>query len=244
MKKFSWRRRRRPRSDAYSNPLAATRPELIFSPHAWLKWQLMCHSGDTEVAGFGLSNPHHPLYLDDILVVRQRASNVTVSIDDDAVADLFDDMTDRGIPPNRFARIWLHTHPNESVIPSSVDEATFIRCFGHCDWAVMSILGRTGRTYARLRFDSGPGMQQEIPSRVDWSAWPALMPELPLRLDEWQEEYDTHIQKVEFRFEPFGNIWFDSGPMTANHFNLPPVSDFTTNELDFNLPGVKHDVFE
>jgi hypothetical protein len=117
------------------------------------------------------------------------------------VADLFDAMADRGIPPSRFGRVWLHTHPGASVSPSGVDEQTFIRCFGGCDWAVMGILGRTGRTYARLRFNAGPGTAIVIPSRVDWAGWPALVPELPQRLDDWQREYDAFVEVVEFRID-------------------------------------------
>ena len=43
-------------------------------------------------------------------------------------------MVDAGVPPGRFARVWLHTHPGASVEPSHVDEETFGRGFGGCDW--------------------------------------------------------------------------------------------------------------
>ena len=77
---------------------------LVFAPLAWLKFQYLCHAGPTEVAGFGLSHPDDPLYLEDVLVVRQRCTAVTVALDDAAVADLLDAMTDAGIRPDRFAR--------------------------------------------------------------------------------------------------------------------------------------------
>lgn len=182
-------------------PLRATPPEragagpLVYSPLAWLKLQFLCHTGPTEVAGFGLSRPDDPLYLEDILVVRQRCTTVTVALDDAAVADLFDAMADAGMAPSRFARVWVHTHPGVSVTPSSTDEATFARAFGGCDWAVMAILGRTGRTSARLRFNIGPGGTIEIATAVDWSAWPAVLPGRPLpeRMAEWQHEYDALV---------------------------------------------------
>jgi hypothetical protein len=186
---------------------------LIFSPAAWLKWQFLCHAGPTEVAGFGLSSPHNPLYLDDILLIQQRATSVTVAFDDHAVADLFDLMADRGISPSRFGRVWLHTHPGASVSPSGVDEQTFVRCFGGCDWALMGILGRTGRTYARLRFNAGPGTSLVISTRVDWASWPALVPELPQRLDDWQCEYDAFVEVVEFRIDN----WFGTAPSNKCH---------------------------
>lgn len=89
-----------------------------------------------------------------------------------------------------------------------MDEQTFIRCFGGCDWALMGILGRTGRTYARLRFNAGPGTSLVIPTRVDWASWPALVPELPQLLDDWQREYDAFVEVVEFRIDN----WFGSTP--------------------------------
>ena len=130
---------------------------LRFTPLAWLKWQFLCHAGPTEVAGFGLSAADDLLLVEDVLVCRQRATSVTVAFNDHAVADMFDTMVDVGIRPERFARIWLHTHPGASVEPSHTDEMTFRRVFGNCDWAVMAILGRTGRTSSRLRFSAGPG---------------------------------------------------------------------------------------
>lgn len=172
-----------------------TRP-LVFAPLAWLKFQFLCHAGPTEVAALGLSHPEDPLYLDDVLVVRQRATLATVALDDGAVADLFDDMADAGIPPRRFARIWLHTHPGSSVVPSDTDEQTFDRVFGSCDWAIMAILGRTGRTSARLRFPAGPGAALEIPTAVDWFRWPETTAEVDLaaHIARWQLEFDTLVE--------------------------------------------------
>jgi hypothetical protein len=121
-----------------------------------------------------------------------------VAFDDVAVADLFDAMADAGVPPSRFARVWLHTHPGASVVPSGTDEVTFARAFGKCDWAVMAILGRTGKTSARLRFSAGPGGSMDLPTIVDWAAWPAfaLDPERPLsdRIAGWRREYEALVE--------------------------------------------------
>src|SRR5438046_3504523 len=171
---------------------------LVFAPLAWLKFQYLCHAGPTEVAGFGLSHPDDPLYLEDVLVVRQRCTMATVAFDDIAVADLFDAMADAGIPPARFARIWLHTHPGASVDPSGTDEETFARVFGGCDWAIMAILGRTGRTSARLQLSAGPGAAIELRTAVDWAAWPDEVADREQmrseRFVEWQHEYATLVE--------------------------------------------------
>lgn len=173
--------------------------KLRCAPQAWLKWQFLAHAGPTEVAGFGLSAPHDLLYLEDILVIGQRASAVTVAFDDVAVADLFDRMTDQKIPPHRFARAWLHTHPGTSAKPSGVDEATFRRAFGACDFSIMAILSRSSATYARLQFSAGPGGSFEIPVAVDWQAWPSISM-LDSQLKRWREEYEQYVKPVPFGF--------------------------------------------
>jgi len=205
-------------------PRDPDRPRLTFEPRAWLKWLFLAHAGPTEVAAFGLSAEGDPLRVEDLLVVKQSASAATVAFDDAAVAELFDGMTDAGVPPHRFARIWLHTHPGASVTPSSVDEETFLRVFGRCDWAVMGILGKTGLVSARLRFAAGPGGALEIPAELDWSLWPdyATSRHLSDDTDLWLTEYAQLVEHVrpradalaradsfpegpEWHFDPFAN---------------------------------------
>ena len=48
------------------------------------------------------------------------------------------------------------------------DEETFARVFGRSDWAVMFILARGGQSYARLRFNVGPGGSLMLPVEVDY----------------------------------------------------------------------------
>ncbi|HQR44307.1 MAG TPA: hypothetical protein PLX97_16540 [Gemmatales bacterium] len=151
------------------------------------------------MAGLGLSAEHDPLYLQDILVINQKATVSTVAFDDEAIADLFDTMTDQQIPPNRFSRIWLHSHPGASARPSSVDELTFRRVFGGCDWSVMAIISRTANTYARIQFSAGPGGSWEIPVVVDWQAWPSVS-SLDSHLAQWRQEYEQHVKQVTFDF--------------------------------------------
>lgn len=118
--------------------------KLYFSPLAWLKLQWFCHRGDTEIGGFGISAAGNPLYIEEFVTVRQRATPISVHFDDGSVADYFDGCVDRGIAPCRCGRIWIHTHPCASPEPSTMDERTFALRFGTCDWSVMFILGRTG----------------------------------------------------------------------------------------------------
>ena len=170
---------------------------LTFSPLAWLKLQFFCHLGDTEIGGFGISAEHDPLYIQDFVTVRQQVTPVTVRFDDAAVADWFDRCVDQGLTPSAFARVWLHTHPGEAVTPCSTDEETFDCVFGRCDWALMFILSRTGRTYARLSFSAGPRGFLLLPVEVDWSAWPDTLISAAGVLDtyvqQWRQEFAANI---------------------------------------------------
>lgn len=175
---------------------------LTFSPRAWLKLQFLLHAGATEVGAFGLSAEEDLLYVEDVVTVTQRVTVGSVAFDDRAVADHFEACFERGLPPARCGRIWIHTHPGDSAEPSPTDEDTFERVFGTCDWALMFILSRTGRTYARFGLgaeSTRPAMELLLPVAVDWSQWPRCVLEhadnLRAALDAWQEEYLTNVHE-------------------------------------------------
>ena len=113
------------------------RPTLRFTPWALAKLLFLRDQGETEVGGFGISTENDLLLIEDVQMVRQRCTSVTVQFEDAAVADFFDEQVDRGLTPERFARVWIHTHPGYSPAPSWVDEETFLRSFGRSDWAIM-----------------------------------------------------------------------------------------------------------
>ena len=166
-----------------------TTPRLRFAPTAWAKLRFLRDRGPTEIGGFGLSAADDPLLVVDLLVVKQRATPVTVAFDDGALADLFDRMVDRGFAPERFGRIWIHTHPGACPRPSSVDDRTFRRAFGGMDWAVMAILARNDATYAQLAFHVGPSGAWEIPVGVSYERpFSASDPTL------WEQEYREQVQ--------------------------------------------------
>ncbi|MCK4374770.1 MAG: hypothetical protein KAX19_05550, partial [Candidatus Brocadiae bacterium] len=104
------------------------------------------------------------------------------------MAEFFDQQVDIGRTPEQFARVWLHSHPGDSPVPSSIDEETFQRVFGRCDWAVMFVIGQVGKTYARLRFNVGPGGQTIIPVQVDYSTAFG-----PSDIDAWEKEYKANV---------------------------------------------------
>ena len=93
------------------------RPTLKFTPTAWGKLVYLRDRGPTEIGGFGISDPEEPLLITDVVLVPQQCTSVTVKFDDAGVADYFDAQVDLGRRPEQFARLWLHTHPAESVRP-------------------------------------------------------------------------------------------------------------------------------
>jgi proteasome lid subunit RPN8/RPN11 len=123
---------------------------------------------DNEVGGFGITEADDLLFVMDFVLVKQKVTAVSVSFEDESVADFFEDQVEAGRQPEQFARIWLHTHPGDLPEPSMTDEQTFARVFGSCDWSVMCIVAQDGGTYARLRFNAGPGGKVKIPVCVDY----------------------------------------------------------------------------
>ncbi len=144
--------------------------------------------GPTEIGGFGITEVEDLLYVRDIETICQDATCASVEFDDEAVADFFDRQVDAGRRPEQFARLWIHTHPGGSAQPSVTDERTFSRVFGRCQWAVMFILARGGRSRALLRFNVGPGGQVAIPVEVDYSR-----PFEASDRDAWEAEYRANI---------------------------------------------------
>lgn len=149
-------------------------------------------AGGTEVGAFGVSSGHDLLLVEDVQLVKQVCGPTTVVFDDSSVADYFDGQIDRGVPPERCGRIWIHTHPGDSPLPSATDERTFERSFQGPDWAVMFILARGGASYARARFRAGPGGQLRLPVQVVYRE-----PFEAADHQAWLSEYEQNVTIAE-----------------------------------------------
>lgn len=160
-----------------------------FSPAAWAKLIYIRDLGDTEVGGFGISRKDDLLYIEDFVMVKQECTEITVAFDDVAVADFFEDQVEMKRKPEQFGRIWMHTHPGSSAQPSGVDWDTFERVFGRCDWALMFILAKGGNTYARLRYNTGPGVDVDLPVKIDFTAYEFDASDRSL----WRREYLDNV---------------------------------------------------
>ena len=164
-------------------------PVLRFSPTAWAKLLFFRDRGETEISGFGITEPDDLLYMTDFITIKQDATIASISLDDNAVADFFESQVDAGRKPEQFFRVWVHTHPGNSPTPSGTDEETFQRVFGKCEWAVMCIVAEEGKVYARLCFNIGPGGQILIPVEVDYSQTFQASDQ-----EAWEAEYKANIK--------------------------------------------------
>ena len=168
------------------------RPPLQFTPYAWAKLVFLRDAGGTEVGGFGVSSERDLLLIEDVQLVQQRCGPTTVVFDDASVADYFDRQIDLGVQPERCGRIWIHTHPGDSALPSATDERTFERSFQGPDWALMFILARGGASYARVRFRAGPGGQMRLPVQVAYE-----QPFEGADYQAWLAEYEQNVTTAE-----------------------------------------------
>jgi proteasome lid subunit RPN8/RPN11 len=171
----------------------SSQPVLRFSPTAWAKLLHFRDRSENEIGGFGITGPDDLLFIADFMTVKQEVTPVSIKFDDSAVADFFDDQVDAGKKPEQFARIWLHTHPGDSAEPSFIDEETFKKVFGNCQWAVMFVLAEDNQAYAKLRFNIGPGGHIRIPVEVNYNR--QFGPSEP---EKWDAEFEANIEPVTF----------------------------------------------
>lgn len=185
--------------------------------------------GDTEIGGFGITSKDDLLLVRDIRLVRQSCTPVTVSFEDEAVADFFDEQVDQGRQPEEFGRIWVHSHPGDSAQPSLTDEQTFARCFGRANWALMFILARFGKTYARLRFNTGPGGSLVIPVAVDFT-----QPFAGSDHEAWFDEYAANVIDPETLFDDVLDQRWETTDLAAIPDEFLDVwADYTSGGADF-----------
>jgi len=166
---------------------------LRFSPTAWAKLLYFRDKSDNEVGGFGITEPDDLLCVREFVTVKQQVTVVSVKFDDEAVANFFEDQVDLGRKPEQFARIWLHSHPGSSPEPSIIDEETFERVFGNCQWAVLFVVAQDNKTYAKLSFNVGPGGQVLIPTAIDYGTDFG-----PSDHELWDTEYAANIKAAEW----------------------------------------------
>ena len=199
--------------------------ELRITPYAWAKLIFFRDLSKDEVGGFGITEVDNPLFITDIAILKQTVSWGSTELDDEAVADHFDDQVDLGRRPENFARIWVHTHPAISANPSSTDLNTFDDAFGSCDWSVMFIVDKQNDVHARLRFKTGPKGYISLPVEIDYSK-----PFQATDHEGWQAEYKAKVSKLTFTRHEFGTDPNKMSTVEKYMFENPPFSTARNGE--------------
>jgi proteasome lid subunit RPN8/RPN11 len=188
------------------------RVALRFSPTAWAKLLYFRDKSDNEVGGFGITDPDDLLLVKEFVTIKQEVTVVSVKFDDEAVANFFEDQVDLGRKPEQFARIWLHSHPGNSPEPSIIDDDTFARVFGNCEWAVLFVVAQDNKTYAKLNFNVGPGGQALIPTEIDYDQDFG-----PSDHELWDAEYAANIKATE---------WLSTRTAGDKNSDKPDLTDY------------------
>jgi len=163
--------------------------KLKFTPYSRAKLQFICDHYDHEVGAMGIAETADPFLVTDLFIPKQKCSPVFVEMDPSDLADsMFMTYCDPDGPhklkPHQVGRIFIHTHPTGCLDPSPHDETIFAESFGSQPWAMMVILPKGGRLYARVRVALGNdiNLQMRIPDEMvittdfkgaDHAAWKA-----------------------------------------------------------------------
>ncbi len=114
---------------------------------------------------------------------------------------------------------WIHTHPSGVNEPSNVDEQTMRESFGSWSFAVMIILTKAGKFYARVDlahpFPNGTNLRFSIPSEIEilWQC-KSMEPVSKRDLALWESEFTELVCESGFSMFQTG---FDSLPKEELH---------------------------
>lgn len=142
---------------------------------AWLRIVSLRDCGDVEIGGYGLVDKEDPSTIIDFLMPKQKCTSAYNEFDDADVVRLTDEQVAKDIAPNRFLRVWIHTHPGSMNTPSGKDESTFKELYDSSDWAVMIIIAKDNSSYCRVKHTTGVKTEVVVPLVVDYTDIPAFV---------------------------------------------------------------------
>lgn len=157
--------------------------KLLFMPKAWAKILYMRDRDKSEISGFGISAEKDPLRIIDFKLVAQVNMAMFTEFVDKGLADYVTDMCMAGIPPARSFRVWIHTHPNMGVSPSTHDVKTFARTTEQANWGVMCIVSDKDASARLVVNADGLSSEKQLPvviaregvfegvTEADYQAW-------------------------------------------------------------------------
>lgn len=175
----------------FMRPMTTYSDNLRFTAYAWGKLLYMQAAGDTEVAGYCITETEDPLLITDFKLIKQQCSSTTFDLDKDDMAEYQETILDMGLAVWQGCRILAHTHPPGcSPQPSTIDEENFRKVFTNPDWAVMLIIAENGDVYCRLKINTPPGTEKLLKVAVDWN-----IPFEGSNIEAWAKEYKEKVSK-------------------------------------------------
>lgn len=217
---------------------------LKFTPYSWAKLLRMRDLGETEVAGYGITQTEDPLLVTDFVTVKQKCTMATFDLDNEDIAEYSERMMDAGLVPWMYSNILIHTHPGNCPNPSHTDEENFMKAFSHPNWAIMFIIARGGETYCRLKVNTPPGVTKELKVCVDYSH-----PFPGSEETAWKDEYRQKVSKEEFLWEAYSEplycYWDRDGCVvyhdekTETFYMYDPVNEEWYKDNDGNTKSTK-----
>lgn len=220
--------------------------ELRWSPTAWGKLLYFLHKGDTEVAGYGITETEDPLLVTDIKLVKQKCTEATFELDEEDSAVFMEEMDNRGLDPWQYSNILWHTHPGNCPNPSGTDEKNFDKNFSHPNWAIFFIIARGEETYCRIRHNTGPGVEAILKTDIDYSYefdginFKDLDKEYKEKVSEdlsymkidlsqsKNNQWQKHYHSMEEYYHDRGNIWDDYSVGRSS----PQITGFDIDSID------------
>ena len=178
----------------FTKPKTTYDDTLRFTAYAWSKLLYMQSAGNTEVAGYCITETEDPLLVTDFKLIQQQCSSVKFDLDKDDMAEYQELMLDAELTIWQTCRILAHTHPGTSPNPSQDDEENFKKVFTQPDWAIMLIIAENGAIYCRLKINTAPGVEKLLKVSIDFSQ--------NFRASDhqkWKEEYKAKVTEIKFR---------------------------------------------
>lgn len=186
---------------------------ITFSQQAWEKLNFFLHHKNIEISMMAVSRGADTLedlfFIEELHAIPQQGQHAETEIDDDGLADYCYKMSERGLQPIQYNRIWCHTHPGSSARPSSVDWETLDNHFKDYSWCVMFIKAKGGETTCNLRIKVSSKQKssfgtEEVVEYVDKKLEVFYIPDP--RFKNWEEEFKKNIREKTFQTQQNTNF--------------------------------------
>ena len=132
------------------------------TPDTW------CQLNYVQRAALRLSAITHPddrLFVTDLWFPKQECTAAAVEFDDESIAEEIDRLSDTH-PMDRLPHL---DPPRSESQPQWHRRRDLLQVLGHFDWAVMAILAKGGKSYARIKHDAPAGITDgKIEYKIPW----------------------------------------------------------------------------